>query len=144
MLEMRVLAMLVAVGAASLSIAGTVPTGSNIFHEDVFYKPGKCPNTTGVMSRCMLTDENCFSDDDCFGRLKCCPYGCNRECLDPEPEDLCPYECNSAYIPVCGNDGQTYANLCRMMRATCRNPYLKMHEEGLCKGSLKENRGVFI
>ncbi|XP_027211980.2 follistatin [Penaeus vannamei] len=144
MLEPRVLVMLVAVGAATISLTVTAPTGSSIFHEDVFYKTGKCPNTTGVMSRCVLTDENCFSDDDCFGRLKCCPYGCHRECLDPEPEDPCPYDCNGVYNPVCGNDGQTYANLCMMSRATCKNPYLKMHGEGLCEGNLKENKDLYV
>ncbi|XP_076037246.1 waprin-Thr1-like isoform X2 [Oratosquilla oratoria] len=42
-----------------------------------------CPDTTGIITPCVVTPENCFSDAQCPRNQKCCPYGCGSICLPP-------------------------------------------------------------
>ncbi|XP_076041539.1 WAP four-disulfide core domain protein 5-like isoform X1 [Oratosquilla oratoria] len=42
-----------------------------------------CPDTTGIITPCVVTPENCFSDAQCPRNLKCCPYGCGSICMRP-------------------------------------------------------------
>ncbi|CAL4126578.1 unnamed protein product [Meganyctiphanes norvegica] len=43
--------------------------------------PGKCPDTSGIITHCAITHENCFSDAECSQGRRCCSYGCGRRCL---------------------------------------------------------------
>ncbi|ESO88910.1 hypothetical protein LOTGIDRAFT_228881 [Lottia gigantea] len=42
-------------------------------------KPGRCPRVNRITS----CDVQCFSDNQCRGRRKCCQLGCRRACVEP-------------------------------------------------------------
>ncbi|XP_064118491.1 WAP four-disulfide core domain protein 2-like [Macrobrachium nipponense] len=104
--------------------------------QDLFYKPGKCPNTTGIIGLCMRSEYNCNSDDECLGHQKCCPYGCLRECSMPGDKIVyCPDWCSNKEDYMCGDDGKTYLNPCHLQYAVCtENPALTKAYSGACRG----------
>ncbi|XP_076029635.1 WAP four-disulfide core domain protein 2-like isoform X2 [Oratosquilla oratoria] len=46
-------------------------------------KPGVCPPEPGK-TVCLFGRSGCTSDANCVGDLKCCDWGCRRECKKPE------------------------------------------------------------
>ncbi|XP_033741693.1 perlwapin-like protein [Pecten maximus] len=42
-----------------------------------------CPDNTGVMTACVVTENNCFTDYNCPTGMRCCPGGCGRTCQRP-------------------------------------------------------------
>ncbi|CEG49465.1 Protease inhibitor protein [Plasmopara halstedii] len=47
-------------------------------------------------------------------------------------EEKCNSMCKRLYEPICGSDGVTYANLCLLEYAECRNPNIKVFGPGKC------------
>ena len=65
-------------------------------------KKGHCPKPwKGLDGICDRRGDMCSNDDDCNGVGKCCFNGCQKDCIDPVPEDK-PGECPS---PWKGQDG---------------------------------------
>ncbi|XP_060084876.1 WAP four-disulfide core domain protein 18-like [Ylistrum balloti] len=42
-----------------------------------------CPDNSGIVTACVVTSQNCFSDYNCPWGMKCCSYGCGRTCQRP-------------------------------------------------------------
>ncbi|XP_069139833.1 uncharacterized protein [Argopecten irradians] len=67
-------------------------------------KEGQCPKPVGDSSICL---EECGSDNDCSGQMKCCKNNCGRTCVMPEgvqPTSQPPVEpagCMSAEASTC-------------------------------------------
>ena len=68
------------------------------------------------------TPEACVGDSDCPAGFFCLNGLC-----DPEPSGSCEDSCPATWNPVCGEDGQTYANRCE---ADCA--YVAISYEGEC------------
>ncbi|KAK8392379.1 hypothetical protein O3P69_014620 [Scylla paramamosain] len=50
------------------------------------------------------------------------------------PVPSCPWPCSDYHQPVCGNNGKTYANPCRLHEAAaCENPCIKQMSVGPCE-----------
>ena len=49
----------------------------------------------------------------------------------------CPKHCPENYKPVCGTDGKTYSNECKLKVEACytHNHDLKVKHDGECKGT---------
>ena len=68
-----------------------------------------------------------------------CPY--NADCIEDvttqglrTPRCMCPTSCPHAYEPVCGSDGETYNNECRMRADTCiRSKNVFIRHPGVCE-----------
>jgi len=60
--------------------------------------------------------------------------------LADETSTECPSVCPAVYNPICGSDGKTYSNPCRMKVASCQNgqKIVKVHD-GLCQDLTVEN-----
>jgi len=51
-----------------------------------------------------------------------------------DDESTCSKPCSKIPRPVCGNDGKTYPNRCRLVEAReCKNPDLKFVHRGRCR-----------
>lgn len=77
-------------------------------------KPGVCPQNDIIDPKlCKSTKNECDVDGDCFGHLKCCFNGCNKECsVTPKPRPK-PGECPlNDYIPP---------ELCEVTEDNCKN-----------------------
>ena len=77
-------------------------------------KPGVCPQNNIIDPKlCKSTKNECDVDGDCFGHLKCCLNGCNKECsVTPKPRPK-PGECPlNDYIPP---------ELCEVTEDNCKN-----------------------
>lgn len=75
---------------------------------------------------------NCDSNGPCSKRT------CNHHSICVESEDLafceCP-KCAEEYAPVCGSDGSTYHNVCKLQRAACQQETsIVVVEQGPCSG----------
>lgn len=46
-------------------------------------KPGRCPRVSSNSTRC---EQECITDADCSGEMKCCNTGCGTSCLEPAAE----------------------------------------------------------
>ena len=63
----------------------------------------------------------------------------------PQAEkDECPIFCPASWAPVCGSNGKTYTNRCRLEVANCRStqqdgPVIELVHNGVCK-SPREDR----
>ena len=47
-------------------------------------KPGHCPSVSNS-TRC---EQECLTDADCAGEMKCCNNGCGASCLEPAAQDV--------------------------------------------------------
>ncbi|KAF3430423.1 hypothetical protein E2986_10746, partial [Frieseomelitta varia] len=56
-------------------------------------KPGQCPSVSNS-TRC---EQECLTDADCAGEMKCCNNGCGASCLEPPAEDV---PATSPRVPV--------------------------------------------
>ncbi|KAE8979663.1 hypothetical protein PF011_g22756 [Phytophthora fragariae] len=61
--------------------------------------------------------------------------------LTPAPEKCNPM-CERVYDPICGSDGITYANLCLLEYAECRNPSIKPFGAGKCPPHMQAARSA--
>ncbi|EGZ16651.1 hypothetical protein PHYSODRAFT_440880, partial [Phytophthora sojae] len=50
-----------------------------------------------------------------------------------DPEDRCPTLCERDFMPQCGSDSVTYANICLLKVAHCLDPEVKRKHKGRCK-----------
>ncbi|XP_037802161.1 chelonianin-like [Penaeus monodon] len=80
-----VLIVCVLVAAVAVSPADAVPTRHSKPRPQPLPRPGTCPDTSGIITTCEVTERNCFSDSQCGPGQKCCPLGCGRECLAVGP-----------------------------------------------------------
>ena len=87
------------------------------------------------------------------------PDGCPQESFDKLHEvfqgDLCdgyaitkvldcPFICPALFRPVCGSDGKTYINQCRMRKASCQNRLdLVMVHEGRCRDHTGKDKRLY-
>ncbi|KAI8847388.1 hypothetical protein BC829DRAFT_396475 [Chytridium lagenaria] len=53
----------------------------------------------------------------------------------PPPPPSCDRLCTAIVDPVCGSDGVTYSNPCRLSIAVCKNPKISISAKGACKPS---------
>ncbi|KAH9102143.1 hypothetical protein AeMF1_021219 [Aphanomyces euteiches] len=61
-----------------------------------------------------------------------------RVLLDSDTIDDCPRACIEIFQPVCGTDGNTYANKCTLKQDACaRKVSIQVAHEGDCDGKLK-------
>ncbi|KAF4147611.1 Kazal-type serine protease inhibitor domain [Phytophthora infestans] len=60
----------------------------------------------------------------------------------PLTAEKCNPMCERVYDPVCGSDGITYANLCLLEYAECRNPNVKMFGPGKCPPNMQAVRSA--
>ncbi|XP_066948334.1 turripeptide OL11-like [Macrobrachium rosenbergii] len=74
---------------------------------------------TGLLSAVLLVTLFAIISTSEAGPLKLNPSCGNTFCL-------------AVYKPVCGTDGNTYSNSCRLDIARCGNPGLRVHCEGRC------------
>ncbi|KAK8728229.1 hypothetical protein OTU49_009181, partial [Cherax quadricarinatus] len=51
----------------------------------------------------------------------------------------CQSSCSEDYTPVCGTDGETYANLCRLELAHCLDPNTDLDYSGECDRGNKDS-----
>ena len=57
--------------------------------------------------------------------------------------EKCSAWCTKIYLPICGSDGETYANKCEFKYANCQhNPNLKIKHNGECKSNGKILKGI--
>lgn len=83
---------------------------------------------------------SCYSDSN----GPCSKRTCNHHSICVESEDLafceCP-KCAEEYAPVCGSDGSTYHNVCKLQRAACQQETsIVVVEQGpCCKGKFMTN-----
>ena len=61
-------------------------------------------------------------------------------------ETECPTFCPADWAPVCGSNGKTYSNRCRLEVASCRStmqddPAVEMVHEGVCKAGHGRSEG---
>ena len=50
----------------------------------------------------------------------------------------CSGACTAVYLPVCGTDGKTYSNECRMKISACeKNDTITVSYNGECNGEIK-------
>eukprot|EP00094_Tigriopus_californicus_P000322 TCALIF_00311-PA protein Name:"Similar to Agrn Agrin (Mus musculus)" AED:0.20 eAED:0.20 QI:0/0.36/0.34/0.86/1/1/23/48/1678 len=74
----------------------------------------------------------------CDSNGPCSKRTCNHHSICVESEDLafceCP-KCAEEYAPVCGSDGSTYHNVCKLQRAACQQETsIVVVEQGPCTG----------
>ncbi|ETM56657.1 hypothetical protein L914_00408 [Phytophthora nicotianae] len=58
----------------------------------------------------------------------------------PVTAEKCNSMCERVYDPVCGSNGITYANLCLLEYAECRNPNVKVFGPGKCPPNMQAAR----
>nr|XP_053642977.1 uncharacterized protein LOC128696019 [Cherax quadricarinatus] len=44
----------------------------------------------------------------------------------------CTFYCSSKIVPVCGSDGKSYSNSCRLRLASCKDPSISQAHDGVC------------
>lgn len=78
---------------------------------------------------CVLMFNACFyaSQGIRMRHKGACVLDQNRRIRPP-----CPKFCTRIYEPVCGSDGRTYANSCRLESVTCRDPFVVKEKDGVC------------
>ncbi|XP_071553034.1 agrin-like [Panulirus ornatus] len=76
------------------------------------------PGPTTLPAKGAYCGDSCSTDEDCTGNKKCCSGSCGKQCVIPYFKSSrlegCPIPCQGKIEPVCGSDGFTYPNQCRL------------------------------
>ncbi|PVD37045.1 hypothetical protein C0Q70_04038 [Pomacea canaliculata] len=74
----------------------------------------------------------CGQDIPCKGHT--CTRGMVCQVIDGQPTCVCP-QCSEQYNPVCGDDGITYENECKLQQENCETgKAVQVKQRGLCNG----------
>ncbi|XP_072039204.1 uncharacterized protein [Amphiura filiformis] len=110
---------------------------------------GSCPTSCKKRTRPVCGSDNVVYDTVCdFEKANCrdptlymAYYGkCDPNYVQPPKPDepqpgpaVCPEVCTQVFSPVCGDDGNTYTNLCELFKSGCEsNTQITVTQEGQC------------